>query len=58
MKNMNPRPMLFVNKPQNIYAVFIIWPIAGVLGVATLLIWFWPLLGRLVRSLRSPITPA
>lgn len=31
MKNMNPGPMLFVNHPQNIYAVFIIFMLAQLL---------------------------
>ena len=31
MKNMNPGPMLFVNNPQNIYAVFIVFLLAQLL---------------------------
>jgi len=31
MKNMNPGPMLFVENPQNIYAVFIVFMLAQLL---------------------------
>ncbi|MEO9163595.1 MAG: tripartite tricarboxylate transporter permease [Casimicrobiaceae bacterium] len=33
MKNMNPGPMLFINNPQNIYAVYLLFVLANVLMI-------------------------
>jgi putative tricarboxylic transport membrane protein len=50
LKNLNPGPMLFVNEPQNIYAVFIIFLIAQLL----LLPFGWGLIKLAKRILRIP----
>ncbi|MGA1288113.1 MAG: tripartite tricarboxylate transporter permease [Rubrivivax sp.] len=50
LKNLNPGPMLFVNEPQNIYAVFIVFLLAQML----LLPFGWVLIKMAKRILRIP----
>ena len=50
LKNLNPGPMLFVNEPHNIYAVFIVFLLAQLL----LLPFGWVLIKLAKRILRIP----
>ena len=50
LKNLNPGPMLFVNEPQNIYAVFIVFLLAQLL----MLPFGWVLIKLAKRILRIP----
>ena len=50
LKNLNPGPMLFVNEPHNIYAVFIVFLLAQLL----LLPFGWALIKLAKRILRIP----
>ena len=50
LKNLNPGPMLFVNEPQNIYAVFIVFLLAQLL----MLPFGWVLIKMAKRILRIP----
>ena len=50
LKNLNPGPMLFVNEPQNIYAVFLVFALAQLL----LLPFGWLAIKAAKRTLRIP----
>ena len=50
MKNMNPGPTIFINNPQNIYAVFIVFVIANLLLVP----FGWLCIKAATRILRVP----
>ena len=50
LKNLNPGPMLFVNNPQNIYAVFLVFALAQLL----LLPFGWVAIKAAKRILRIP----
>ena len=50
LKNMNPGPMIFVNNPQNIYAVFIVFVLAQLL----MLPFGWAAIKAAKRILRIP----
>ena len=52
MKNMNPGPMLFVENPQNIYAVFIVFMLAQILMLPL----GWGAIKVAKRILRIPAT--
>ena len=50
MKNMNPGPMIFLNNPQNVYAVFIVFILANLLMLPL----GWACIKASARILRMP----
>ena len=56
LKNMNPGPMIFVNNPQNIYAIFLVFILANIimipLGIAMI-----RLASKILRAPRSAVMP-
>jgi TctA family transporter len=50
MKNMNPGPMIFMNNPQNVYAVFIVFILANLLMLPL----GWACIKASARILRMP----
>ncbi|HEY5632792.1 MAG TPA: tripartite tricarboxylate transporter permease [Burkholderiaceae bacterium] len=52
MKNMNPGPTIFINNPENIYAVFIVFIVANLLMIP----FGWMCVKAAARVLRTPRT--